>query len=165
MDHSGNIDRMLRAVVIAKVKGAVLNTKAVVAQAALESGWWQSSLAAKWNNLFGIKAGTLWQGQTVELMTAEYVNGGYVRVPAKWRVYPSWNECLVDYSHLIQSLWWFKDSLPFADPPQGDGNHVQWIAHLVDKDVPGELAWATGPSYIAKVISCLSQLQLEGYLK
>ena len=153
------ITRARTAVKVAKQKGAILNGEACVAQAALESGWFQSSLCRKYNNLFGVKAGTLWKGPTVDLWTAEYYNGKYHRVVARWRVYPSWNEAMVDYAALIKKLWWFKDSLPYADKPHGNGDAFQWIAHLVDKDVPGELMWATGPNYVTKVMHVLQQLR------
>lgn len=154
-------ERFLAAVRIAKQKKAVLNSRAAMAQAALESGWFRSDLCRKHNNLFGVKAGKGWAGPTVMLWTAEYdkTTKTYYRVPASWRVYPSWNEALVDYARLIAKLWWFKDALPFADPPHGDGDVLQWIAHLVDRDLPGELPWATGPRYVEKVMLCHQQLQ------
>lgn len=146
------VARMLRACEVAKQKGAIINTQAVLAQGALESGWGNSGLARKWNNLFGIKAGTTWTGRTVSLPTFEFRNGRYVREVASWRVYDSWNLCLVDYSVLIQSRSWFKDALPYADRPDGDGDAYGWIFHLVDHDVRGELRWATSPDYVVKVI-------------
>jgi flagellar protein FlgJ len=153
--------RMTTAVDIAKAKGAVLNRKAAIAQAALESGWFRSSLAVRHHNLFGVKAYSDWKGPTVTLMTTEYVNGKYIHVSAKWRAYPSWNECLVDYAALIARLSWFRDAIPHADPPHGDGDAVQWVAHLVDRDTPGELAWATGPNYVAKVVTCMDMIARE----
>lgn len=159
MNRNQFVARMITACRIAKQKGAVINTPAAIAQAALESGWGNSLLAAKYNNLFGIKAGKGWTGQTVKLWTREWTGKEYIKVMAPWRVYPSWNECLVDYSRLIQRLWWFKDALPHADKPTGDGNAEQWIARLVDRDQPGELAWATGPSYVAKVMAQADQIE------
>lgn len=148
------VERMLKAVGIAKAKGAILNTEAVVAQAALESGWGTSLLASKWNNLFGQKAGTgiVWSGPTIDLWTFEFWGGEYHKVMAKWRVYPSWNECIVDYSKFIQERQWFKDALPHADPPHGDGNAYGWIEKLVDSDYSGEYKWATSPDYTNKVM-------------
>lgn len=158
--------RMRRAIDVARAKGAILNARAAVAQAALESAWGQSLLAARYNNLFGIKAGTTWKGETVELWTYEWygkrdVQGRpvYEKVMARWRVYPSWNECLVDYSRLIQEAWWFRDALPHADPPHGDGDWIAWLRHLVNRDEPGELAWATSPDYVAKVARCAAMIE------
>lgn len=159
------VERMTQAIKVAKQKRAVLNAEAVVAQAALESGWGQSLLSAKYNNLFGIKAGRAWTGPTVGLWTYEWrgerdAQGKpiYRRELAQWRVYPSWNECLVDYSALIATRRWFRDALPHADPPHGDGDANAWVAHLVDRDEPGELAWATGPDYVAKVMNLAADI-------
>jgi flagellar protein FlgJ len=159
-------ERMRKAVDVAKKKGAILNSRAATAQAALESAWGQSLLAARYCNLFGIKAGSDWKGPTVDLWTYEWYGKRdqhgkpiYEKVMAKWRVYPSWNECLVDYSNLIQTRWWFRDALPHADPPHGDGNWLEWIRHLVDRDEPGEYVWATSPDYVRKVASCMAVIE------
>ncbi len=161
------LDRIAKAIVIAKQKGAILNSEAVVGQAALESAWGQSLLTRRANNLFGIKGGS-WTGPTIQMWTLEWYGRRdatgrpiYERVLAKWRTYESWNLCLVDYSNLIQRLWWFRDAVPFADPPEGNGNTEQWIAHLVDRDVSGELAWATGPAYIDKCMRIVSEIREE----
>lgn len=163
--------RMKKAIQIAKAKGAILNGRAVTAQAALESAWAQSLLAARHSNLFGMKAGTSWAGQTVDLWTREWRGRRddqgrpiFERELAKWKVFPSWNECLVDYSNLIQRRKYYHDTLPFADPPDGNGDAYDWIAHLVDRDEPGELAWATDPNYVAKVMNLLEEMDEEGLL-
>lgn len=152
------LNRIAAAIDTARKKGAILNARAAVAQAALESAWGESLLAARYNNLFGIKAGRDWTGDRVDLPTYEWYGQRdaqgrpvYQKVVASWRVYPSWNECLVDYSRLIQSRWWFRDALKHADPPHGDGDWVGWLRHLVDRDEPGEMVWATSPDYVTKV--------------
>ena len=57
-----------------------------IAQAILESGWGESTLAKQHNNLFGIKANSTWNGKSVSL------NG------SNWRVYGSWDESILDHS-------------------------------------------------------------------
>jgi flagellum-specific peptidoglycan hydrolase FlgJ len=160
-----SVERMEAAITVARAKGAVLNRLAVIAQAALESGWWRSRLCVDYNNLFGIKAGSSWTGPVVALQTVEWNGTAYIPTTARWRVYPSWNECLVDYSQLVQRLWWFRDALPYADPPHGNGDYVEWLAHLVDRDTPGELTWATGPRYVEKCVRVLAELQSMGLVK
>lgn len=166
------LNRIAAAVDVARKKGAILNARAAVAQAALESGWGTSQLAAKYCNLFGIKAGKGWAGAKVDLPTYEWYGKRdsqgrpvYERVVASWRVYPSWSECLVDYSRLIQDRWWFRDALKHADPPHGDGDWLGWLRHLVDRDEPGELVWATSPDYVtkvARVAETIDQIMKEG---
>jgi flagellar protein FlgJ len=51
----------------------------MLGQAALESGWGKAEIRGadgqNSHNLFGIKAGASWKGQTVDIVTTEYVNG------------------------------------------------------------------------------------------
>lgn len=68
-----------------------------LAQAAQESGWGASKLAQQGFNLFGVKADRAWTGLTVEMNTREVLNGKSVMVPARWRKYASWAECMTDH--------------------------------------------------------------------
>ena len=43
-----------------------------IAQAILESGWGESTLAKNYNNLFGIKADSSWKGESVLLEIFEF---------------------------------------------------------------------------------------------
>lgn len=61
-----------------------------IAQAILESGWGESNLAKNYNNLFGIKKGSNWNGKSVKLNNSE------------WRVYDSWLGSIKDHSDLLQ---------------------------------------------------------------
>lgn len=83
----------------------------LLAQAALESGWGTSALASKYNNLFGVKAGSTWKGETVNLSTREVINGSSQNVIAKFRVYPSWRASIQDRCNLLQSLSRYKAAL------------------------------------------------------
>lgn len=158
MTKTAFIKRMTVACDTAKKKGAVINTPAVVSQAALESGWGNSLLAAAYFNLFGIKRPRDWGGATVTLMTYEWDGKKYIRVPAQWAIFASWNECIVYYSKMIQSRSYYQDALPHADPPHGDGRADRWIHHLVDKDEAGELRWATAPAYTEKVMTIAEEI-------
>lgn len=142
------VTRMNQAIKIAKQKGAKLNARAVMAQAALETGWGKSipqNDGVCSNNLFGIKAGSSWDGPTVTTTTKEFVNGQWITTTANWRAYPSWNECLVDYSRIIAAR--YPNALRHADPPDGTGDSLGWVAGLIN----GPYRWATDPDYAAKV--------------
>lgn len=67
-----------------------------LAQAALESSWGASRLARQGFNLFGVKADRAWRGPTISMDTREVFNGKAVMVPALWRQYGSWADCLAD---------------------------------------------------------------------
>ena len=80
-----------------------------VSQAALESGWGESGLTKKANNLFGIKADSLWRGETVTLDTKEFIRGQWVVVPAKWRKYPTWQASVDDHAAFLIRNPRYKD--------------------------------------------------------
>jgi len=75
----------------------------LIAQAALESNWGQSSLAAKYNNYFGIKAGSSWTGQTVNMKTNEVFSGVNTTVNSDFRVYNSLIDSIRDRNRLLST--------------------------------------------------------------
>lgn len=79
----------------------------LVAHAALESGWGKSEIkrgdGSSSFNLFGIKAGKSWNGQTVAAATTEYVNGEAQKTTEKFRAYGSYAESFRDYANLLRN--------------------------------------------------------------
>ncbi|WP_447554864.1 flagellar assembly peptidoglycan hydrolase FlgJ [Vreelandella sp. EE22] len=77
----------------------------ILAQAALETGWGRHEIATHQgrnsHNLFGIKAGSHWQGQTTDIVTHEYLNGQRTRMVDTFRVYDSFEHAFTDYANLI----------------------------------------------------------------
>ncbi len=77
----------------------------LVAQAALETGWGKYELknadGSPSHNLFNIKAGRRWSGDTVSTSTTEFVNGSASRENARFRAYGSYAESFRDYARLI----------------------------------------------------------------
>jgi lysozyme len=76
-----------------------------MAQGILESGWGGSSLATKGNNLFGIKAGSDWKGDTIVLPTKEYINSKWITVDATWRKYDSQSDSVADHALFFVQGW------------------------------------------------------------
>lgn len=79
----------------------------LVAQAALETGWGKFELknadGSPSHNLFNIKAGKRWGGDTVSTSTTEYSNGVASRENARFRSYGSYADSFRDYARLIGS--------------------------------------------------------------
>ena len=75
----------------------------LIAQAALESNWGQSQLAARYNNYFGIKAGSSWTGKTVNMQTNEVFNGISTSIVGTFRVYNSLLDSIRDRNNLLSS--------------------------------------------------------------
>ena len=77
----------------------------LVAQAALETGWGKFELknadGSPSHNLFNIKAGKRWGGDTVSTATTEYSNGVATRENARFRSYGSYADSFRDYARLI----------------------------------------------------------------
>ena len=94
----------------------------LIAQSALETGWGKSEIrradGSPSYNLFGVKAGRNWQGETVEVTTTEYVNGEPKQMREKFRVYNSYAESFNDYAGLIRNNARFSGVLGQQDGTQ-----------------------------------------------
>lgn len=94
----------------------------LVAHAALESGWGKGEIrkadGSPTYNLFGVKAGRSWQGQTVEVQTTEYVNGVPQSMREKFRAYGSYAESFADYANLLRNNSRFSGVLGQQDGTQ-----------------------------------------------
>lgn len=121
-----------------------------LAQAALESAWGKSELATKGNNLFGIK-GT-YNGNSVTVKTSEFVNGAWIKVDAKFRKYPTWNESIEDHGTFFNSSEWrkknYKDVIGETD--------YKKAANALQK-----AGYATDPTYSNKLIKLIEEYKLN----
>ena len=121
-----------------------VSVKAVLAQAALETQWGQHMPHGKGqssNNLFGIKAGSSWDGKKVSVPTVEYEDGVAVRKQANFRAYNSAGESFDDYAKMISEN-------PRYAGAKGHGDDVMGFAKGL---VAG--GYATDPSYAHKLAS------------
>lgn len=88
-------------------KATGIPARFLVAQAALETGWGKFELknadGSASHNLFNIKAGKRWGGDTVNTSTTEYVGGLASRENASFRAYGSYADSFRDYARLISS--------------------------------------------------------------
>lgn len=99
-------------------------TSVMLAQATVESAWGQSGLAQEPNNnLFGIKGS--YNGQSVNMNTGEYGNGGYYTTNAGFRKYPSYTESFEDNGSLLRNQMgnyysgtWVENSSNYAQATQ-----------------------------------------------
>lgn len=77
----------------------------MIAQAALETGWGKYQLrdtnGQPSHNLFNIKAGRNWNGDTVAINATEYVDGRATTEPSQFRAYESYADSFRDYARLI----------------------------------------------------------------
>ncbi len=121
----------------------------LVGHAALESGWGKSEPrfadGRPSHNLFGIKAGSNWNGAVVEASTTEYVSGVAERRVERFRAYGSYAEAFKDYAQLLAQSPRYagvigsRDAAGFAQGLQRAG-------------------YATDPAYAAKLERVIAQL-------
>ncbi|AOV16620.1 flagellar rod assembly protein/muramidase FlgJ [Acidihalobacter aeolianus] len=119
----------------------------LVAQAALESGWGkripQLPDGRSSFNLFGIKAGSDWQGASVAVPTVEFNGGVLQQEKAAFRAYSSLAASFADYAKLITSQPRYQSAVAQASEPS---------AYLAQLQSAG---YATDPAYAEKIQSIL----------
>lgn len=121
----------------------------ILAQAALETGWGQRGIptasGGNSHNLFGIKAGQSWQGDTTAITTTEYVDGRPVKMVDRFRVYDSYTDAFNDYAKLI-----------------GDNPRYQGVVAASTPDQAAQAlqqgGYATDPRYAEKLRGIMAQL-------
>ena len=72
----------------------------ILAQACQESGWGQKILGNT-NNIFNIKADSSWTGKYEIHKVPEYIKGKIVYVDAKFRVYDSIEDGIIDHAKFL----------------------------------------------------------------
>ncbi|AHG22051.1 flagellar rod assembly protein FlgJ [Chania multitudinisentens RB-25] len=122
----------------------------IMAQAALESGWGQREIPAAdgspSHNLFGIKAGSSWQGPVTEITTTEFTLGAEKKIKARFRVYGSYAEALSDYIKLLTNNPRYAGVVSARSPEQA--------AHALQ-----QAGYATDPQYARKLVNLMQQMQ------
>ena len=132
--------------VIADMKKTGILASLTAAQALIESGRGNSTLAAKPNNnLFGIK-GT-YNGSYVMMNTREWNGKAYVTVKAKFRKYPSWKESIADHSALFNRYARYKNLRGCTD--------YKLACKYVKDD-----GYATSPTYTETLITVIERYGL-----
>ncbi len=146
MDAQAFID-LIGPAAQASAKDSGVPASFTVAEAALESGWGASQLAQEGKNLFGVKADPSWQGDVLTLNTREFLHGTWVMVPARWRKYADWQDCMDDHAAFLHQN---RRYVPCFECTTGEA-----FATAV-----AQAGYATDPGYAAKVISIIRQHRL-----
>ena len=128
-----------------------VDPSALIAQAALETGWGravpsQASGSSSFN-LFGIKAGSSWNGATAHVPTLEFEAGVPVRKVERFRAYSSPADSFNDYARLIGGN-------PRYENARGVGGDVATFASALQ-----EGGYATDPNYAQKVVAVADEVR------
>lgn len=119
------------------------DVRALVAQAALETGWGSHVIrhadGRNSFNLFGVKAGADWTGGSVVRQTIEFRDGIAQREAARFRSYDSLGEAFEDYVRFLAGRSRYRTAL-------GSGS-AEGFAHGLQ-----DAGYATDPEYGAKIV-------------
>ena len=119
-----------------------------IAQAIDESDWGRSLLAAKENNLFGIK-GTGSAG-SVTYQTSEYEGGRWVTIDASFRAYHNIAESIADHAALLATSGYYTRAMADRSSPDAFANALAGV-------------YATDPHYGATLIALMRTYDLYRY--
>jgi flagellar protein FlgJ len=121
-----------------------IHPNALLAQAALESGWGNSVIknsdGSSSHNLFNIKADRSWRGKQAEVSALEFDQGIARRMRSGFRSYSSYQESFNDYVHFIKNNPRYESALTKTS------NVGQYMRELQ------RAGYATDPSYADKVL-------------
>lgn len=130
-----------------------VSVRALLAQAALETGWGKHlpshSDGSSSNNLFGIKAGGSWSGAKVSVRTLEYAGGVAVRKRDNFRAYDSASDSFSDYAQVLANNPRYAQAL-------GQGENIAGFAHALSRG-----GYATDPSYASKLTAIANSPQMR----
>ncbi|MGN3350162.1 glycoside hydrolase family 73 protein [Enterococcus faecium] len=125
----------------------------ILGQAILESNWGKSTLASKYNNLFGIKA--YGDQKKVSLETKEFVNEEWITTQGDFKVYDSWEQSMDDHTQLfVQGVDWN----PALYEKVITATNYQEAAQALQ-----DAGYATDPGYAQKIIQVIETYQLNQY--
>jgi flagellar protein FlgJ len=129
-----------------------IEPRLLLAQAALETGWGRAVPQRgeeSAHNLFGIKAGAAWAGDTLEQWTLEHQGGVTAPQREQFRAYGSTAESFADYVGLIGTARRYAAALEHTADPEA-------YARAVTK-----AGYATDPSYADKWLAVYHGDRLE----
>jgi flagellar protein FlgJ len=134
-----------------------VDPKVLLAQAALETGWGRHMVRGSGGensyNLFNIKAGRSWSGDSKAANTLEFKDGVMTKEVAKFRSYDSYEDSFSDYVQFLQNSPRYQDALNAAADPEKYLNLLQ------------KAGYATDPKYADKISSIYNSSIMENTTK
>lgn len=153
-------EEFVSAMIPAVEKGARdlgLEPKALLAQAALESGWGKHMMkdadGRPSYNVFGIKADKNWTGDTVNVQTVEYRDGVARKEWAKFRAYDSLEHSVQDYVAFLNGKERYQQALASTEDAPTYWRELQ------------QAGYATDPAYAEKIQRVYNSDVLESSLQ
>lgn len=126
-----------------------ISPEAIVAQAALESGWGRAAIG---RNLFGIKADPSWRGPVLMRRTAEQrADGSVYFVDAPFRDYPSFADSIADHFAFLERNSRYAAAGVFD--PDGTKSDREYFEALK------RAGYATDVAYVDKLMAMLDSVK------
>ncbi len=130
----------------------------LVAQAALETGWGKHTMkyadGRNAFNLFGIKAGSSWQGSVLSRPSLEFRDGLMRTEVSRFRAYPSAADSFSDYVSFIRGNARYQRAL-LQGQVGGDEGYIREIQSA---------GYATDPDYADKVIGIANGQRMRQFI-
>jgi peptidoglycan hydrolase FlgJ len=130
-----------------------LPPEALLAQAALETGWGNFVMSSvngvSSHNLFGIKADQRWDGGQVGKETLEFEQGVAVRKRERFRTYASYEQSFQDYVAFLKSNPRYAQALEQTQDPAAYFKALQ------------DAGYATDPDYADKILRVMQGPEMQ----
>lgn len=128
-----------------------IDPRNLIAQAALETNWGtcvpRATTGGSSNNLFGVKAGSQWNGTSVSAATQEYQNGTAIGTTGQFRAYDSREQSFQDYVSLLRSSPRYAAAL-------NTGSNTHAFATALQRG-----GYATDPDYASKITAIAASIR------
>lgn len=125
-----------------------------MAQAALESNYGQSQLAADYYNLFGVKTEKD-DPNGIDLPTLEFIDGEMIEMVDRFKVYSSWEASMRAHAELLYyGTTWDSDYYKAVRSGKDYRSQAQALQSS---------GYATDPDYASKIINMIETWKLDQY--
>lgn len=135
-----------------------VDARALVAQAALETGWGKRQInhgdGRSAHNLFGIKANG-WNGERATVGTHEYVDGVRRNETASFRSYASPAESFADYVRLLKTNPRYQKALQAGTDVRGFARGLQQAGYATDPSYANKIASIAGGPTIERAVAAI----------
>jgi len=125
-------------------KNIGIDPKLLLAQAALETGWGKFIMHDDSGrpsfNLFGIKSGSSWSGDSVNIDSLEVENGTFVKKKDNFRMYENFEKSFEDYAAFLKNSPRYQSALELVKDSK------KYVQSLQDS------GYATDPEYANKIL-------------
>ncbi|MDO6568461.1 flagellar assembly peptidoglycan hydrolase FlgJ [Alteromonas sp. 1_MG-2023] len=133
-----------------------MDAKAIIAQAAVETGWGKFVIhnadGESSHNLFGIKANSQWKGEQAVVDTLEFNGGIPQKQKAAFRAYGSLEEAVDDYGRFIVTQPRYQQAVEQASDAHSYARELQ------------SAGYATDPNYASKIMAVYNSDRLNGLM-